>query len=277
VNRDSLSSGLPQFAKPPVVEVAISVQFEELKRFKLIHFGLLWEHLRDRFPSTEHQPPLAPVVELFGVPPTRRLELRVEEAFPIGRCWYGSVDGNRLVQVQPDRFILNWRKLDAETQYPSYDHLRGEFERELGIFIDFVHASQLGEFEPTQCEVIYVNHLPAGDARAPRLELSSIVAAWSGNASGQYLPDIEDARLAWQYRFEEDGAPLGRLHVQLNTAVREPDSQFVVALQLTGRGDPGGSDLDSVLRFTDRAHEWIVNGFAEITTPGMHQLWERQR
>lgn len=273
---DTLPSKLPQYAKPPVIEVAISVQFDDLQGFKLVHFGLLWERLRNRYPKTEHQPPLGSVVELFGKGPGR-VQLNVESSFPLGRCWYQTEDGLRLIQVQPDRFVLNWRKLDTETEYPSYDVLRGEFERELSILLAFVDDHHLGQFVPTQCELIYVNHLTAGEEGFTGSAAANVLAPWSGNTTGPYLPDLEGMQLAWQYRLEEREEPLGRLHVHFQSALRKSDQLPLFVLQLTGRGAPVGEGVEGVLAFTDRAHEWIVRGFTAITTDRMHTIWRRQR
>ena len=273
----TIASVLPEYAKPPVVEVAISVQFEELAGFSAVHFGLLWEKLRSRYPDTEHHPPLASVVELFGSRGAKHASLSIESQFPIGRCWYLSADKLRLIQVQPDRFVLNWRKLDTDTKYPRYENLREAFQSELALFLEFVTKHGLGGFEPTQCELTYVNHLVAGQGWQDLRDLPNVIALWSGRASEPYLPDIEDAGLVWQYRFEENSVPVGRLNVQLQSAFRNSDSARLLNLQLLGRGAPLGSGLDGVLAFTDRAHEWIVRGFTAITTEHMHRIWERIR
>jgi uncharacterized protein (TIGR04255 family) len=248
-----------------------------LARFKPVHFGLLWERWRDRYPNTEYHPPLAPVVELFGPEGLGRASLRIESEFPVGRCWYLAADGHRLVQVQPDRLILNWRKLDTDTEYPSYNALRNDFMRELGVLLAFIAEYDLGEFQPVQCELIYFNHLFAGQGWNARSDLANVLAPWSGRTTEAYLPDLEDARLAWQYRFVEQERPLGRLHVSLQSAFRTADGLPLFVLELTGRGAPIGKGVDGVLAFTDRAHEWIVNGFTAITTEHMHTIWERQR
>ena len=274
--RASASVALPRFAEPPVVEVAISVQFETLAGLQLVDFGLFWDRIRTRYPRTQQHPPIPPVVELFGGQ-TQRLQFRVEPAFTPGRCWYLSSDGHRLLQLQPDRFILNWQKQDSGTPYPSYDTLRDEFRHELESFLAFAAERQLGAFEPTQCELIYVNHLVAGQEWATVSDLPDVLRPWTGTARGMSLPDVEDVRLAWQYRFGGEGRPLGRLHVQLHSAVRTVDARQVFALQLTARGAPGEGGVDGVLAFTDKAHEWVVNGFADITTDRMHQRWGRQQ
>jgi hypothetical protein len=50
-----------------------------------------------------------------------------------------------------------------------------------------------------------------------------------------------------------------------------------VQLRLTARGLPDGQDLDGVLAWMDLGREWIVRGFADITSPSAHALWERKQ
>jgi uncharacterized protein (TIGR04255 family) len=268
---------LPEYAKPPVVEVAISVQFEELAGFRPIHFGLYWERVKARYPTTQHQPPLGSIVELFGSRGAQRASMSIDTQFPLGRCWYLSPDQLRLVQVQPDRFVLNWRKLDTDTTYPRYDTLRKLFIDELHRFLDFAAEYALGEFVPLQCELTYVNHVIADRGRGAPQDLSNMITLWSGETSEAYLPEPEDVRLAWQYKFEESNAALGRLHVHLQPALRTADRTPLLMLQLLARGAPAGDGIEGVLAFADRAHEWIVRGFTAITTENMHRVWERQR
>ena len=54
---------LPDFADPPVVEVALGVQFQPPVELSPLDLGPLRERWRDRFPRLEQQPPLPPVVE----------------------------------------------------------------------------------------------------------------------------------------------------------------------------------------------------------------------
>jgi len=273
-----MRTDLPKYAKPPVVEVAMSVQFDELADFKLVHFGQLWNYYRERYPKTENHPPLGSVIELFGKQGPERATLSVESGYPVGRCWYKSDDALRLVQIQPDRFILNWRKLDTDVEYPSYATLRELFVKELNQFLVFVSEQELGDFTPTQCELTYVNHVPSRDGWSSRDELSNVLATWSNEPSrGFDLPPIEDLRFQWQYQFQELSKPLGRLHVHVHSAVRTSDRTPILVLQLTARGAPLGGDVGGVLAFSDRAHEWIVRAFTTVTTERMHKLWERNR
>ncbi len=266
---------LPDFQRPPVVEVAISVHFDELSAFQPVHFGLLWERLRNRYPRTEYHPPVGPTFELFDSKGAPNVGFRFETNLPVGRCWYLSNDGTELLQIQPDRLTINWRKLDTDATYPRYGTLRERLQREIDLLLEFAEEHGLGSFQPLQCEVTYVNHILRGDGWETAADLGNVLAIWSGKTTDSYLPAVEDVRLSCQYRMEEEGAPLGRLHVELQSAKRKSDQRELLALHLVARGAPTKTSKDGVLGFTDRAHEWIVRGFTSVTTPGMHKKWER--
>jgi uncharacterized protein (TIGR04255 family) len=256
-----------------VVEVAMSVQFDELTAFTPAHIGLLWQIWKERYPETAYKAPLQSVVELFGTRAPRAELVMGGSEFPVGRTWYKSADGHRLVQVQPDKFVLNWRKLDTKTEYPSYDALRAVFYDELGAFLDFLADHEIGQFSATQAELTYVNQIVIEGLTGAGL--SQYLAPWSGEQSERYLPDEEGARLSWQYRIDDQGKPIGRLHVQAQTGTRAADGRNVLSFQLIGRGAPTSGGVDGVLDFTDKAHEWIVRGFTSLTTKYAHTLWER--
>ncbi|MGH8591471.1 MAG: TIGR04255 family protein, partial [Gammaproteobacteria bacterium] len=110
---------LPEYAKPPVVEVACAVQFEPITELHAGRLGALWGEYRDRYPRVEQHPPLPALREQFEATPAR-LGFTVETTFPMPRVWFLSAEGTRLVQVQRDYFILNWRKLDTDAVYPRY-------------------------------------------------------------------------------------------------------------------------------------------------------------
>lgn len=243
----------------------------------LVHFGLLWDKWRERYPRTEHHPPIGAVVELFGSKGPSRGVVTIESHFPLGRCWYLSEDDQRVIQVQQDRFTLNWRRTGADTPYPSYDALRDLFRKELEAFRSFIVEEKLGEFAPVQCELTYINHLPSGEGWSTANELAGVIAPWSGHTTGSHLPDVEAIRWTWQYRFDEDQEPCGRLHVEVRSALRKSDRHPLLAMHMIGRGAPIGEGSEGVLAFTDRAHEWIVKGFTALTTKSMHTLWERER
>jgi len=269
---------LPDFEAPPVVEVSLGVQFEPLEGLRTPQVGLLWQEFRQDFPGIEEHPPLESVQETFGKPrvaPQISLELKELPLAP--RVFFLDAEGTALIQVQQDRFIHNWRKLDDSQVYPRYDgKLRGDFIGAYTKFEQFLERENLGHPEPNQCEVTYVN-IVGSDSGSP--DLFKILAVLRGDGyAEEFLPDAEDVRLALRFRIlGDDQSPLGRLHIAVEPAVRRSSGEMVYRLTLTARGGPLGTGLDGALRFLDLGREWVVRGFASITTPKMHELWRRRK
>jgi uncharacterized protein (TIGR04255 family) len=270
-------SSLPDFAAPPVTEVALSVQFDPLTVLRTPHLGLLWQDFRDRFPKTEEHSPLPPVIEKFGLIGLAPIGVRFEATPPVPRCWFLNEAGTKLIQVQQDRFVHNWRKIGQGDEYPRYEQIRQTFETELGIFCQFLAREQLGELAPNQCEVTYVNQILSGRGWEKHGQLGEVVTMWTSHHSDEFLSEPEDVHLAVRYVIPDStGNPLGRLLVNVEPAYRVSDGTPIFVLQLTARGKPDGEGVEGVLKFFDRGREWIVRGFASMTSPLIHKIWERR-
>ena len=262
---------LPNFDNPPVVETVLSVQFEPLTSVRAAHLGLLWAKYRTHFPRTEQRPPLEPVVEQFPETPAARVDFKLQaiENFPVPRVWFTDDQGSQMIQVQNDRFIKNWRKEGEGDQYPHYDEtIRPNFDRDYAIFRDFLKENQLGVPHVNQCEVTYVNHILAGQGWENYGEIDKIFTFWRSPDSSP-PGTAEDLRLRARFIIpEEDGKPIGRLHVDVQPAVRASDNHPMYVLHLTARGQIGeGVD------FFDVGREWIVTTFKRLTTYSMHEIW----
>lgn len=269
---------LPEFEKPPVTEVVLSVQFEPLQRLKGPQVGLLWGRFRQQFPNSEEHPPLPPVVELFGVPTADRVQFELMDSMPTPRTWFLTERGDQLIQVQQDRFVHNWRKVDDGDAYPRYDHLVALFREELGTFREFLEQERIGELVFSQCEVTYVNYIQVSDSWNIHEEMEKCLTVWAGKYSDAFLQKPEDSRLAIRYIIPSSNeTTLGRLHVAVNPAFRVADKKPVLVLTLTARSRPVDSGLDGVHSALDLGREWVVRGFTSITTPYMHEIWERRR
>lgn len=269
-------SSLPEFRSPPVTEVALAVQFEPIE-LTPVHLGLIALRMRELgLERIEQHPPLQPVIEQFGGPPSPP-QVRFEFGPPIVRHWFISEERNTLVQLQPDRFIHNWRKVRKGDEYPRYESIRAMFSERLGQFTEFVAAEQLGELAPNQCEVTYVNHVRPSAQWHDASGLAQIVGIAGNSYADGFLPTPEEMRTAARYVMEHQGQPIGRLHINCHTALDLAQNEPVVVINLTARGAPRSPDLDGVLAFMDMGREWVVRGFADLTTPQMHVVWERER
>jgi hypothetical protein len=274
-SRAKAHGGLPEFERPPVTEVAISVHFDEIGAFQPVHFGLLWTRLGNRYPRTEYHSPIGPTIELFDGQREGNVAIQFHSELPVGRCWYLNEKGTELLQLQPDRLTLNWRKLDTDAVYPRYSHIRTRFAEELAIVAGFMEEMKLGFVRPLQCELTYVNHIPQGHGWDTPADLDRVTTLWAGSTSDGFLSGPAEVRFAAQYLIEDETQPRGRLHVELHPAQRAVDKSRLVALHLVARGAPIGATMDGVFAFSDLAHEWVVRGFTSITTKSMHELWGR--
>lgn len=275
---------LPDFEHPPVVEVALGVQFQPLLGLGSRHLGLLYEKWRQNFPIWEDQPPLQPVKEWFGVAGQQAINVRLDlrTVPPLRRAFFFDPDRTELRQVQADRFVRNWRR--SESPYPRYDDsdtdgskrgLRSRFHADLKEFVSFVREHDLGEFVPNQCEVTYVNHVPTSGNRAAAADLSELLGAWRGAFSDEFL-DVPESASAHFVMTDNNDNRVGRLHLDAAPARDQTSGEDVTRLTLTARGAPLGEGIDGVLGFLDLGRRYIVKGFASVTTPEMHKKWGRK-
>jgi uncharacterized protein (TIGR04255 family) len=265
------SEHLPDFDDPPVVETVLSAQFEPLPALQTAQLGLLWGEYRTAFPKAGEHAPIDPVIEQFPERPTGRMALKLQtfENPPIPRLSFANEQGNEMIQVQNDRFIKNWRKEGDGEQYPRYDKtIRPNFDRDYRIFLAFLERNRFGAPRVNQCEVTYVNHILTGQGWAHYGDVDKLFTFWRSPDSTPPGPP-EDLRLHARFIMPgESGKPMGRLHVDLQPAIRVSDNLPMYVLHLTARGQIGDG-----LAFFDVGREWIVKTFKKLTTESMHNIW----
>lgn len=261
-----------KFRDPPVIETVLGVQFVPVQELGLPHLGVFWNQLRREYPKHEVKPALAPVVEEFP-PPAAGGSVGIQlQSEPEARCWFIDETSTQLIQVQRDRFLRNWRRGDPPAHsYPSFDELRPRFARDWQRFVQFLVGEGLRTPDVNQCEVTYVNHIELGrgwESFGQAHEALTLLAP----PSNSFLPRPELVALNTSYAMPDKA---GRLHVAAQPAVRRKDGRQVLQLTLTARGQPAACQEADILAWFGLGHEWIVQGFAEITTAKMQKIWGR--
>jgi uncharacterized protein (TIGR04255 family) len=263
---------LPSFKKPPVTEVVLGIQFNTISNFKSTHFGLYHQCIKNQYPKVEEQPPLPETFEFFE----KRLsvpQLQYVNIPPLRRCWFIEEEGTRLVQLQPEHFLYNWRKVSGDEVYPRYESIREEFEKLWKGFLAFTKDQSLEPINVNHWEVTYVNHIDKGKGWESLADLKNIVGFWSDELSLGYLPKPEkvDLNMTYAYPLEK-----GRLHVSLKPAIRQRDKVECLLLRLTARGQINSFVTDEILKKFDSGREWIVRGFTDLTKQAAHKTWIRE-
>lgn len=276
---------LPSYENPPVIEVVASVQFDPLPSLGVVHLGLLWQRFREAFPKVEQKPPIASVVERLGVrTPLNQIQFQVSDEVGVPRLWFVNEAGDELIQVQPDRFIRNWRAVPKiGGPYPRYEkYIRPRFVDDYHAFQQFLRDELKGEIEPNQCELTYINHIRPNAYWSSHKDIASVFRGWSSAYSGLIENPIEAVSLRVVHVLNDDaGEFVGRLHVTLQSAFKTPlqpseSDEPIFVLTITARGRPIPKGKEGVLGFLDAGHRAIVTSFDSMTTSEMHRAWGKR-
>jgi len=270
---------LPDFAKPPLVEVVLSVQFDRLERLGVPQLGLLWSDYRERFPFTESHPPLEPAFERFDqkLQSPLNIEVKIMESIPVPRVWFLDKPRAELVQIQQDRLIHNWRKIHEDHDYPRYEYIREAFQSDLNTFQDFLERESIGKLNPIQCEVTYINQIISGEGWQHHTDVSNVLTSWSWENVNNLSVRPEEVQFNARFIIpDQNRSPIGRLHVKLQPAYRTRDNKAIFVLELTARGEPPNCDIEGIFSFFDAGRECIVQAFAAMTSHQMHTIWRRR-
>src|ERR1019366_1103919 len=115
-----------KLASPPIVEVVCGLFFEPITALDPISIGNFWHGLRVEYPGHTVQLPVLDQPNFmfaFGPGPLRSL--------------FTSSSDEYVIQIQNDRFYLNWRK--REGGYPRFN----DYENEKGVMSRAVAAFEL--------------------------------------------------------------------------------------------------------------------------------------
>lgn len=264
---------LPDFTDPPVIETVLSIQFAPIQDFGIPHFGRYWECIRPEFGKYQAHPALLPVTERLDSPFQGQVGIGIQILTqPDVRCWFLDDTGGRLIQLQRDRFIHNWRQITGTEKYPHYPTTKRTLETEWKRFCAFLMSEKLELPQVNQCEITYVNHIEYGKGWKDYGELNKVIAPWSGTYSGNFLPPAEGVNLEVHYRLPGD---LGRLHITAAPVIRGRDVQEILQVTIIARGAPKSSKDEDIFGWMDLGREWIVKGFTDFTTISMHKNWGR--
>lgn len=263
---------LPDFIHPPITEVALSMQFEDLSNFRAIHLGALWERFsRQDFPIAEEQPPVPASLEPLGIPQVAVPQFQVLNIPPMPRYLFLSGTESYIVQVQQDRLTVNWRRRSPQDFYPRFPAVLAKFEDLAGRFEAFLRSEELGSLRVAQAEVTYVNRIETAELPG---DVERIISVLSNRYSDGFLHDPEEVNLTLRFPLYEDSQLRGRLHILARTGAAV-DARNPMNLVLLARGKPQGDDIKAAVNFFTLGRKHIVSAFASVTSKEMHLKWER--
>jgi len=249
------------YASPPIVEAVFGITFQPIDGLKIPHYGLFWNLIKAELPSCEHASPI--------VSPDQPISVGFE-GLPLPRIWYISEDGARLLQVQGDRLLFNWRQM-ADESYPRFESIYQTFIHYFEMFNQFLIDNELPPVQVISTHLAYINHI-RGEIEGKEICEKDIFKEASQEESPLKFLQSKSAS-NWQriYPFDEKN-----LHLisQLQQGRSKIDHKTVYNLELKAESL---SKPESLSSWFDNAHEVIINGFDDLTTDDAQQkLWGRE-
>lgn len=229
---------------------------------------MLWEKFKPEYTRCQDVAPVSPPKT------TPIIELELSDVPPLPRVWFLHSDNTKIIQVQREAFLYNWRKVRTEDEYPRYENVIKMFERHLSSFREFIKDERIGVISPTQYELTYVNIIPRNDWWSSTDGFKRLFPDFSWRKeNGRFLPIYEATNWRTIFPMPDD---LGKMTVSIKTGKRRTDDLPVINLELNVKGF-NVHEKEDIRRWFDVAHEWIVRGFADITSEDVQRsAWGRK-
>lgn len=271
------------YKNPPLVEVAISVQFEPPKTLTLAHLGAFWATQKKSLPNVRAIQAIPTTTEPFGgqgawLPPSLQLALSNE---PDCRLQMTSANDEWMCQLQRNRIVINWRK--RSELYPRFSATRERFFESWKAWTSFLVESEIALPKLHLWEVTYVNRIPKpGLWETPSDWPKIFPGLWGGNFASHDATGLCGFHGQWVW--ESKGQP-ARLYVDSKPGrILDDPPQDVLIVSLTARGPVDLNDkrstanddqsTDSIVTGVNFGHELIVGTFEKIASSDAKQNWE---
>ncbi len=247
---------LPDFERPPLTEVALGVVFEPVE-IGAVGLAELSQRWRDEFPNVQEHTALPPLFQPAQPGPG----LVVEVGHPPLRLWMLTEAADRLVQVQRDRLVVNWRRI-SDGEYPRYHALRALLDRKVADLWSFFHERTVAIPLPAAVEATYVNTIDAAG-------FAEFLAGTPPFPERLGQPTEASVSVV----FDTPGGVQPPQRVALfSSRDRSVEGRYVLRVSVLGQL----TAWDEWERSMSAAHEQAVRTFAEVTTRDMHQIWGRR-
>ena len=254
---------IPSFESPPLTEVAVGVILPPMP-LQTRHIGEFWSEIRSEYPITEDNPPIPSAIEATS----RSFDVRLLTIPPLRRVFMMTPNREYVIQIQEGRFLHNWRKLPPEATYPRYPVVLERFQSAWRRFSGFAMRSGLGDPIPSGYELTYVNELDDPAVHGIPAFVKSL--DWQKLEPEFLLQPPQATNIAWSFTLPEYK---GAMNVSSNRVTR-PDGKTALLVVLSCVGP--ASESYSLEDWFETAHQWIVRGFTDLTTPEAHQFWKRE-
>lgn len=235
----------------PIVELVVGLHFNGTV-FSYQEIYGFYNKIKDRYPIIQEHPPLPFLIDKQFDPTTAK-----PLPFFTSRKFFLNNLENKLIQIQLDKVLFNWRKTTDDEQYPHFNKVLSEF---LGIIKELKSIDELSK-NISQLEVTYLDHVFLDDFNKTDFNPSGIFTFFALNGVVSHLSsniDFPNSEIE------------GKCTVDLKSAISNSNKKKLFLLETNCRGSLGEKTIND---WFDSAHRNIHNVFREITTNDARLKW----
>ena len=208
-------------------EVVISINFNQLDKLSILHLAeLISNFARKGFSKGEEhaivQAPIEP-----SQTQALRLNAQVNVVPVLPRIWLVHQRGNKIIQIQRDRFTFNWRRYGTYTDIPGYPVIFQEFEKLYGDFTEFINIKQIGSLNPIQYELSYVYEVSQDNDEDIFTNIGKTCNIFNGDNISPFWHRAKTLNLATLFKMDR---PHNWIFFGINNSVKLPDQDHVLRI-----------------------------------------------
>lgn len=243
------ADAFPVLRKPPVVEVICGVQFKPLDIDGMV-LGIYWDRRREEFPSRQLQPAISEGVGfVLGSPPQRAILV--------------GLDKVHVLQLQNDRFFMNWRAVGRS--YPRFSSHEGRPGLMAQAIVEF---RQFADFAEERCgrrpaaikvELAKIDMIPRGQYWADQNDLATVM-----NITGTFGAPGKNNTREFAIRFVENDPPTELVVAVASVSERTGEQYNAIRVETRAVTPVVDGNLESAYRIANSA---VNHAFFRLFTP----------
>jgi uncharacterized protein (TIGR04255 family) len=241
----------------PLTEVAYGVRFVA-PQFDVVQFGEYYHLIKDTFPQHRMVVPIA----------TQQATDQINQTIEVPtlpRVWFER--GTRLIQLQSDRFIYNWRQVSSKPEeYPGFDVVFGEFRERWEQYLKFAGKAFALPLHIEELSLTYINQIRDVE------HLDTPIFTFRAEPASDALPAPELWVSQLRFALAKENAKLTvSARPAIHLATQERMTQLDVVVESIKA--PAAEDTPQSYAWFEAAHELVHRGFATLVRKEWRKQW----
>ncbi len=230
---------------PPLIELVLGIQFNKKIFENELLIKIYNSLLMKEFPKIEEKPVVPATIEEYNKPTITK----ILSGFNTRKLFINNEE-DKLIQIQPDKILFNWRKMNNKTLYPRFLKVYKEFTECLDSINKIVSYNDF----INQYEITYIDHFQIDLFNISSFNISKLFNIFPLNENE------EISNIGINYSIPQNLLN-GNLNVLIQSAIRSTDNKKIIVLESTCRGFNKNISIDNW--FND-SHVVLYNHFFSI-------------